>query len=192
MHKRSIFSILAAAVAAVAMLAGALPYACGIAGAQAQERAVSYTRIASGEYQNFVVNWDENTVPVLCALLSFPAQYAAVFHAAPVMGGARPYAPSPQTFEKEQVLVVARVMPAPENMDAVFTVERVVENGTELTLFYRYTAPTTRATYTVKNQLSLLIPKRAYTKVSFYENGKLAGELNTAAGQWCVPAVAPR
>jgi hypothetical protein len=192
MKKRSFIPILAAVIAVVSALAGALPYAHGKAGAQSHERAVLYTRIGVGEYQNFVVNWDENKVPVLCALLGSPARYGSVFHAAPVMGNTRPFAPPPQVFETWQMLVVARVMPAPENMDAVFEVERVAESGTELILAYRYIEPGTKASHTVKNHLSLLIPKRAYTKVSVYENGKLAGELNTAAGQWCVPALAPR
>jgi hypothetical protein len=188
--RRTFLFILAAAVAVVSVLAGTPSFSGGKAWAQAKERAVQYTRIGANEYQNFVVNWDEKKVPVLCALLRTPAQYGALFHAAPVMGGERPFAPPPNLFETEQILVVARVMAASEDMDKVFEVERVAENGTELILSYRFNEPKTPASYTVKNSLCLRIPKRDYTKVSFYENGKLAGKLNTAAGQWSVPALA--
>ena len=124
---------------------------------------------------------------MLYAIIQTPAQYAALFHPAPVMGGKRPFAPKPEFFNKEQILVVARVTLAPKDLDKVFEVERVVEKGHALELHYRFTAPDSHATYTVKSQLAIRIPKHDYASVTFVENGKQIGVLKPAEGQWSVP-----
>jgi hypothetical protein len=142
-----------------------------------------------GDYQNFLKNWDEKKHPVLYALIQTPAQYAAMFQPAPVIGAKRPFAPGRELYSKEQVLVVARVIVAPENMDKVFAVERVTARDHVLALHYRFTEPKTTATFTVKNYLAVRIPRHDYQKVIFFENGNKVGELNTAEGQWSVPAM---
>jgi hypothetical protein len=179
----------ATTIAALTVLAILMSFADGKAEGQPQERPVSHTRIEVDKYQNFIGNWDQTTNPVLYALLQTPAQYAALFHPAPVMGDARPFAPPPREFETNQIVVIARGMPAPEDMKKVFAVERIAARGAELIVFYRFNEPNAGASYKVKNHLCLRIPKDAYRKVRFYENGKLSGELNTAAGQWSVPVV---
>ena len=158
-------------------------------GIQSVERAVTYRRMGIGDYQNFLQNWDETKQPVLYALIQTPAQYDALFHPAPVMGNKRPYSPEADVYTKEQILVVARVMVAPEDMGKVFEVESVSEQGQELTIRYRFNEPKTKATFSVKNYLALRIPKQDYRKVTFFENGKQVGELKPAEGQWSVPAL---
>jgi hypothetical protein len=187
--KRS-FSLVVLAVMAMALVS---PMLCTTtsAGAKPEEQAVAYRRIGAGDYQSFLINWDEKRYPVLCALIQTPAQYDALFHPAAVMGDKRPFAPGAEIYTKEQILMVGRVMAAPENMDKVFEVERVVEKGRELALYYRFLETGTNATFTVKNYLALLIPKHEYRKVIFFENGKRVGELKTAQGEWSVPVMAP-
>jgi hypothetical protein len=161
-------------------------------GAKPDEQDVAYRRIGTGDYQSFLINWDEKSHPVLYALIRTPAQYAALFHPAPVTGGdKRPFAPGAEIYTREQILVIGRVMTAPEDMDKVFEVERVVEKGRELTLYYRFHEPGIHTTFTVKSYLALLIPKHEYRKVTFFENGKRVGELKTAQEEWSVPAMAP-
>ena len=160
-------------------------------GAKPAERAVTYKRMGVNDYQNFLKNWDDQKQAVLYALIQTPARYDALFHPAPLMRDKRPFAPEAELYAKEQILVVARVMPAPDNMDKVFEVERVVERGQALELHYRFNEPEKGATFSVKDLLTLRIPKHDYEKVLFIENGKQIGELKPAQGQWCVPAATP-
>ena len=157
-------------------------------GTKPKERAVTYKRMGIGDYQNFLKNWNEKEHGVLYALLQTPAQYDALFHPASGMGAKRPFAPEAALYAKEQILVVARVMAAPANMDQVFEVERVTETNHELTLHYRFNEPKTDATFSVKNYLALRIPRHDYRKVILFENGEQIGELNTAKGEWSIPA----
>ncbi len=103
------------------------------------------------------------------------------------MGGKRPYAPRPELFAKEQILVVARVTPATKDLDKVFEVDRVIEKGRDLEFRFRFAKPDSSAGFDVKSQLSVWIPKRDYAKVTFVENGKSIGVLDLAKGQWAVP-----
>lgn len=156
-------------------------------GTEPNERAVKYTTVGVGDYQNFIKNWDEKKSAALYALIQTPAQYTTLFHPAPLMGVKRPFAPETALYDKEQILLLARVMAAPDDMSRVFEVERVIERGRQLELHYRFNEPRTPATFSVKNYLALRIPKRDYARVIFVENGKQVGELNTAKGQWSVP-----
>jgi hypothetical protein len=165
--------------------------AAGDMSTKPEERSVAYQRMGIGDYQNFLKNWDEKRHPVLYALIRTPAQYDALFHPAPVMRDKRPFAPGADIYAREQILVVARVMVASENMNQAFEAERVTEKGRELALHYRFHEPETNATFSVKNHMALRIPRREYQKVTFFENGKRIGELKTAEGQWSVPSLGP-
>ena len=78
-----------------------------------------------------------------------------------------------------------------EGHRGVSQAERVIERDQELALHYRFNASRTNATFSVKNYLAVLIPRHDYKKVTFFENGKQVGELNSAEGQWSVPAMTP-
>lgn len=162
------------------------------AGEKPDGRTVLYGKIRMSEYQNFLQNWDEKKDPLLYALVSTPAQYRALFHPAPTMPSGRPFAPDESLYEKEQILVVARVMPQPENVDDVFAIAKIVERGGKLSLYYTFNRQKTAAEWQGKIYLAVRIPKRPYRKIFFFENGKPAGELNLPAGQWSVPAREPQ
>lgn len=170
---------------AVVMLVTATAFACF----KPKERTVTYKRMAVGDYQNFLKNWDEKQQAVLYALIQTPTQYDALFQPAAAMGSKLPFAPAAELYAKEQILVVARVMAAPEDINKVFEVERVAEKDQELALYYRFNESTAGASFSIKSCLAVRIPRRHYKKVIFMENGKPVGELNTAAGEWSVPAM---
>jgi hypothetical protein len=189
--KRSLIPVGLAMIVMVTALVCPMSKAADNMGTKPEERAVTYQRMGIGDYQNFLNNWDEKTHAVLYALIQTPAQYDALFHPAPLMRDKRPFAPEAEFYMKEQILVVARVMVAPENMNKVFEAERVAERDQELALHYRFNEPGTSATFSVKNYLAVRIPRHEYKKVTFFENGKQVGELKTAEGQWSVPAMTP-
>ena len=189
--KRSFIPVGLAMIVIVTALVCPMSRAADNMGAKPEERAVTYKRMGIGNYQNFLKNWDEKKHAVLYALIQTPAQYDALFHPAPLMGAKRPFAPEAEVYMKEQILVVARVIVAPVNMDKVFEVERVTERDQELALHYRFNETKTNATFSVKNYLAIRIPRHDYKKVTFFENGKQVGELNTAESQWSVPAMTP-
>jgi len=154
------------------------------------EPQVSYKRIGMEDYQNFLVNWGNQHDPVLYALVQTPAQYGALFHAAGVMNPKRPYAPPDTLFDKEQILVVGRVIVATESRTKVFEVERLTPNGPTLELHYQFNPPRPDAgTSQEKNFLALRIPKQNFKTVRFFENDQKVGELKLDSGQWSVPAM---
>ncbi len=149
------------------------------------ENAVPNQRISVHEYQNFIGNWDDKVNPVLCALIKSPEQYNSVFHAAAVMHGKKPYAPDLELYAKEQIILVAKVMTAPADMDKAFADVRVTETGDTLMIHYRMNDAKSDATYTVKNFLALRIPKKDYKRVVFLEGEKQVAELKPSKGTWC-------
>ena len=186
--RSSLISAGSGMVLVLTVLLNAMPRTADTMAIEPKERALAYTRIDVGEYQSFLKNWDDKKHPVLCALIQTPAHYEALFHPAPVMGTKRPFAPDAALYINEQILLVARVMPASENMDGVFEVERISVVEQQLALHYRFNEPQTNATFLVKHYLAVRIPRHDYEKVIFVENGEKVGELNTGEGQWCVPA----
>lgn len=160
----------------------------GSMGTMSKERSVPYKKMDMNDYRNFLGNWDEQKYPVLYALISTPAQYNALFHPAATMGSLRPFSPDASLYAREQILVVARVMLNPKNMDTVFEVDRITERNQELALHYRFNKQESDANWHGKIYLAVRIPKHNYKKVLFFENGKQVGQLNMAAGQWSVPA----
>jgi len=149
-------------------------------------QAVKYQRIGLREYQNFLVGWDLAGQPQRFALIRSAQEYDQLFQPAAVNGARGPFAPSPKSYEKEQILLVGREMPAPNNMEAVFEVESLQEKGTMLLLKYRYKAPKP-ASYGVRNYLAIRLPAKAYDQVIFVENGKEVGVLQVGQGQWVKP-----
>lgn len=189
--KRSFIPVGLAMIVMVTALMCPMSRAADNMGTKPEERAVTNKRMGIGDYQNFLKSWDEKKHAVLYALIQTPAQYDALFHPAPLTGAKRPFASEAEVYTKEQILVVARAIVAPENMDKVFEVDRVTERDEELALHYRFNEPKTNATFSMKNYLAVRIPRHDYKKVTFFENGKQVGELNTAERQWSVPAMIP-
>lgn len=155
------------------------------------KKVVMYSRIATDQYQNFIGNWDAASQPLLYAQIQTPAQYETLFHAAPAKGAKRSLGPDATLFDKEQILVVARVVPASAEPDQVFGVERVTVKDDHLELAYRFAAPDAKAGPMVKDFLAIRIARRHYRTVSFVENGRPMGTLDAARGQWSVPEMAP-
>jgi len=152
-----------------------------------EDKPVKHARIGLNEYQNFLVGWDVAAQPQRFALIRSAAEYEQLFQPAAVNGSRGPFAPPEKAYATEQILLVARQMPAPQKPESVFEVESLEEQGDQLTLKYRYREPGA-ASYEVRNYLALRIPAKKYAKVVFIENGKEAGELNLADGQWAKPA----
>jgi hypothetical protein len=158
-------------------------------GEQAKGSEVSFQRIKIDEYQNFLKNWDSVKHPVLFALIQNATQYDMLFSPAAVGGNKKPFAPDGKIYEKEQLLIVAKEMIAPPNMEASFKVEKLSEEDGNLVLSYAYNRVKSNATYSVKNYLGLRIPKKSYKKVTFIQNGEKVGELHLDQGEWVTPKV---
>lgn len=141
----------------------------------------------NSDYQSFIKNWDDLKNPVLYALIQTPKQWNAVFHPAPVMGQDKLFSPDQKVYEKESILIVARVIPAPVNGKEVFKLEKLEIDGKILTLHYQFAAPAESASYTIKDFLGVFVPKDDYKQVIFIENGKPTGSLDITKGQWSAP-----
>jgi hypothetical protein len=148
--------------------------------------AIPLRRDDPARYQNFVVNWDAGT-ELLCAVVSTPADYARLFHPAPVIGGKKPFAPPDEAFTKEQLLVIARVVGGDEK--SVLEIERVVEKEGALEVHLDDRPATTPATFTVKQAALAWIPRRDGGRVTFVANGEAITTLDLADGDWIAPAL---
>jgi hypothetical protein len=159
---------------------------------QSKGNEVSSQRIKIDDYQNFLKNWDSVKHPVLYALIQNASQYDMLFAPAAVGGSKKPFAPDGKVYEKEQLLIVAKEMIAPPNMEASFEVEKLSEEDGNLVLSYVYNRVKSNATYSVKNYLGLRIPKKAYRKLILIQNGEKIGELQLDQGEWVMPKVAEK
>ena len=148
--------------------------------------AIPLRRDDPARYQNFVVNWDAGT-ELLCAVVSTPADYASLFHPAPVIGGKKPFAPPDEAFTKEQLLVIARVVGG--DGKSVLAIERVVEKEGALEVHLDDRPATTPATFTVKQAALAWIPRRDGGRVTFVANGEAITTLDLADGDWIAPAL---
>lgn len=147
-------------------------------------RKVPHRRDDPDRYQNFVVNWDAGT-DLLCAVVSTPADYARLFHPAPVIGGKKPFAPPDDAFTKEHLLVVARVVGG--NGGSVLEIKRVVEKDGDLEIHLDDRPSTAPATFTVKQAALAWIPRRDAGQVTFVAKGEAIATLDPAAGTWIAP-----
>lgn len=190
MHIRSTF-IHSAMIMMVAAIVFSIAAFAGGKEAPPVERPVPYKIMNMRDYQIFLKNWDEKKDPVLYAMISNTAQYDDLFHPAPIMGPKRPFSPDDSLYIRENILLIARVMPSPDNPDRIFDIERITERNHELSLYYRYNEEASDAKWKGKICLAIRIPKRCYKKVHFFENDRKIGELNLMARQWLHPERRP-
>ena len=140
--------VTAACVALVGMGAALAPVVLKAAPAAAGSN-VKFEKFDPDKYQSFIGNWDERVDPALYAIIRSKADWDKVFHPAPVMGGNKPFAPDPSVFEKQALLVIARVMPGPVNPQ-VFRADSVTVAEGNLVLNFQYQPPKSGASYTIK------------------------------------------
>jgi len=146
--------------------------------------AIPLRRDDPARYQNFVVNWDAGT-ELLCAVVSTPADYARLFHPAPVIGGKKPFAPPDTAFEKEHLVVVARVVGG--DGGSVLTIERVVKNEGVLEVRCRFKPSTAQSSFSIKQAAIAWIPACEPGPVTFIENDTTIATLDAGGGGWVLP-----
>jgi len=163
---------------------------------QLQKKSVSYQTIPAGYYQNFLSSRERNEQEVLCALIRTPEEYDILFHPAAVMpirigGEMRPFFPDKTFYDTNQIIVVAREMPAPEDgrLNKVFAVDKIIAKNGNLLFYYTFKKPQNISAFSVNNYLAVRIPKEGiYKKVLFFENGKNVGNLNLTKDEWVIPS----
>ena len=152
--------------------------------ADAEPTLIPIRRDDPDRYQNFVINWDAGT-EVLCAVVRTPADYARLFHPAPVIGGKKPFAPPDAAFEKEHLLVIARVVGGDGGSSLV--IERIVEKKGSLVVHGRFEPSTAQSSFSIKQAALAWIPVREPGPVTFIENGTTIATLDTGKDAWVVP-----
>lgn len=152
--------------------------------ADAEPTVIPLRRDDPDRYQNFVVNWDAGT-ELLCAVVSTPADYARLFHPAPVIAGKKPFAPPDEAFTKEQLLVIARVVGG--DGGSVLTIERVVKNEGVLEVRCRFKPSTAQSSFSIKQAALAWIPRSEAKQIQFFENGKPVVTLDPSGGEWVSP-----
>ncbi|MEN9667644.1 MAG: hypothetical protein RLZZ326_4007 [Planctomycetota bacterium] len=152
--------------------------------ADAEPTVIPIRRDDPDRYQNFVINWDAGT-EVLCAVVRTPADYARLFHPAPVIGGKKPLAPPEAAFEKEHLLVIARVVGG--DGGSSLAIERVVEKEGSLEVYGRFQPSTAQSSFSIKQAALAWIPVRELGPVTFIENDTTIATLDAGAEGWVSP-----
>jgi len=152
--------------------------------ADAEPTLIPIRRDDPGRYQSFVVNWDAGT-EVLCAVVRTPADYARLFHPAPVFGGKKPFAPPEAAFEKEHLVVIARVVGG--DGGSSLAIERVVEKEGSLEVYGRFQPSTAQSSFSIKQAALAWIAARKPEPVTFIENDTMIATLDTGKDAWVVP-----
>ena len=148
---------------------------------------VTHRRDDPHRYQNFVGNWDAGT-DVLCAVVRSPADYARLFHPAPVIGGKKPFAPPDEAFQKEHLLVIARVVGG--DGGGTFTIERVLEKDGGLEVRCRFKPSDATSSFSIKQVALAWIPAREPGPVAFIENDETVATLGAGKDAWVEPTLA--
>ncbi len=153
----------------------------------AQTEEVPFGRIPMDQYLNFLKNWDDAKHPTLFALVRNPKEYDLLFGAAPVIGARKEFAPPKDFYERKQLIIIGRVIPASNEPDKVLIVERLTSDGKQLTVRYKFQPPSQPASFQQKNWLTILLNKNEFDSIIFIENNKEIGALKLNEGQWAIP-----
>ena len=171
-----------------ALVCGAVLLCANAVVAADQAKALAYRTLDPAQFQNTVKNWNDAKYPVLVAVIRNLDEWNAVFQPTPVMGTNRPFAPDAVLFEREAILLAARVMPAAPGWQHALQVGKVLQTPDRLTLAYRYAKSARAASFTVKHYLMVRVPRGLWQQVVFIENGATVGTLDIGKGQWSLPA----
>jgi len=152
--------------------------------ADAEPTVVPIRRDDPAGYQNFVVNWDAGT-EVLCAVVRTPADYARLFHPAPVIAGKKPFAPPDAAFEKEHLVVIARVVGG--DGGSSLAIERVVAKEGSLQVYGRFQPSTAKSSFSIKQAALAWMPAREPGQMTFLENDTTLATLDPSGGEWVSP-----
>ncbi|HEY4919455.1 MAG TPA: hypothetical protein VII40_05065 [Xanthobacteraceae bacterium] len=140
------------------------------AATSSRARDPSYVVLDPDSFQSFVANWMPETEPK-CAAMRSRADWDKVMHPAPVMGGSKPFAPGPDVWAHDGVLLVARVIPAGDTAN-VFKLQGVRRADERIDVDYAFTPPA-RSSSTVKWWLGVRVAKPLTATVRFVENGRV-------------------
>lgn len=128
-------------------------------------------------YSSFLKNWDDQKTPVFTAVITSPAEFAALFSPAAVMGNSQVFAPDPQVFDHHFFVVIARVEGSSDDPAPSFQMDRLIDQGTGLRLDYTYHAPGKTGTFMVKQGLLIKVPQGQAKALHIYENHRQLGTL---------------
>lgn len=144
-----------------------------------QAAAVAFTDLkAASAFQSFVKNWDEEKTPVLCAVIRNTADWDQIWGKAAVMGKNKPFSPDAAFYDKQQILLVARIV---EDEDLLKPTAVTLGKDGVLTFSYTLAKPAKKNSFTMKWPLAVSIPRDTkFQSVVFMENGKVVGRLNAA------------
>ena len=142
---------------------------------KAVTRTVRFRPFRIEDYQAFPKNWDEKTTPVLAVRMQSEFDWKQYFGAAGVMRKNKPYAPPPETFEKEEILFAAVIADTAKN--EAIELEGIVldEKLHTITVSFSSPVPTGKkatAGAKFKNVAGCFMAKAPDAKVIFLHNGK--------------------
>lgn len=134
----------------------------------------SYSLLDPNSFQSFVASWTPETLP-RCAVMQSQADWDKLMHPAPVMGGSKRFAPPPDMWAHDAVLLIARVIPAGDTA-SVFKLAGVRRASGGLDVDYAF-APPPSSSSTIKWWLGVRIAKPLLAPlpavIRFVENGRV-------------------
>ncbi len=149
---------------------------------------IPFTTMSNEPYIGFLKNWNNKKKPVLCARIHSTEEWGDLFQRLPPMSGFHASRLFPEDFfETQQILMVARVIQAPDGdtNTELFKATQIVRKDGVLTLEYQFQQPKSAASFFIKEYLLIVIPQQSYTAgtVRFVENGVPVCEVSKSGRQ---------
>jgi hypothetical protein len=131
-------------------------------------------------YQSFILNWDNNAMPVYYGLIQTARDFDTYFGAAATGFGpnknTKPYAPGNEEFKNYSYIFVSRVTSPKEN-GSHFVVKNIAVSNSEMSIYYSFTENDTVPSYQIKDGFMVRIRKESVNKIKIFENNTSVGEI---------------
>lgn len=120
---------------------------------------IPYRVVPLDNISAFVKNWEDESMPYY-AIMGNIYEWRAAFSPAATMGGNKVFEPNPDIFEKDALILVARVSEAPpQGHEALFVKSFEFVDG-EPILSYGFYPPVSRGAHKVKNTMMIAMPHK--------------------------------
>lgn len=135
---------------------------------------IPYHVFPTGDISSFVKNWEDESMPYY-AIIGNIYEWRSVFSPAATMGGNKQFEPDPKIFDKEALLLVARVSDAPPQGHKTLFVKSFELVDGEAILSYGFFPPAGNASHKVKNTMLVAIPSK------YLDGIRISEEIESAA-----------
>ncbi|MEM7145220.1 MAG: hypothetical protein AAF591_08785 [Verrucomicrobiota bacterium] len=148
-----------------------------------------YEVIGPKTYSSFIKNWTDNLTPVATVYIDSEEKWKTIFAPAATMAEGQVFGPEASFFDDKAIVLTARVVRQRRaNEGTRYRLEGVTRRGGDLTVSVHFDDADMAGSFSIKDFIGVVVPKRDYSVVQVDENGEVVGRLDLAEGQWANPS----